>query len=212
MVGGRRDENDDDSRRSNKMKFDFLDIGTSDFDTSLDLMKKGQNILLVEPVVYYLNRLPDGKGIFKQNCAISNRAGHGNIYYVSEEVMNRYGMPEWIRGCNSFNKPHETVLKLFRELRVPLEIECERIDVLTFKNLVDLYDISHIGFLKIDTEGWDHIILKGVLSCMKKGLKVKKIKIEYNSFFGNTKEIDNLIIGSSYIEACLLRDNLTIDF
>ncbi len=105
MVGGRRDENDDDSRRSNKMKFDFLDIGTSDFDTSLDLMKKGQNILLVEPVVYYLNRLPDGKGIFKQNCAISNRAGHGDIYYVSEEVMNRYGMPEWIRGCAYVQEP-----------------------------------------------------------------------------------------------------------
>ena len=59
------------------MKFDFVEIGTSDFDTNLDKRKKGQKILLVEPVKYYLDKLPNGEGIFKNNCAISDKSGRG---------------------------------------------------------------------------------------------------------------------------------------
>ena len=85
-------------QRSNN--FDFVDIGTSDFDTSVDFLKPGQKVLLVEPLKYYLDRLPDGPGIFKANYAISTKIRTGYMFYVEEELIHKYGLPNWIRGCN----------------------------------------------------------------------------------------------------------------
>ena len=176
------------------MKFDFVDIGTSDFDTSLDQRKKNQNILLMEPVSYYLDRLPNGESIFKNNCAISEKAGNGEIYFVDDEIIKKYNMPSWMRGCNSFNKPHQTVLRFFKEIGQPPEFKQKRVPVLSFQNLVELYEIKRIGFLKIDTEGHDHVVLESVLDCLRtKKIKIKKIKFEYNEVFGNTKHLFNLI-------------------
>ena len=195
------------------MRFDFVDIGTANFDTSLDLMKEGQNILLVEPIKYYLDQLPSGPNIYKVNGAISRRHGRGKMFYVGEELIKKYGMPDWIRGCNSFNDYHPTVIKLFHQLSISIKkISCVYVPVYTVRNLVKSFKITSIGFLKIDTEGHDHVILKYILEEMKRGLKVKTIKIEYNSVFGNTTKIDDLIMKSDYSTASLLEDNLTIDF
>ncbi|MDO8604034.1 MAG: hypothetical protein Q7K40_01310, partial [bacterium] len=68
------------------MNFDFVDIGTADFDTSLDERKRGQTVLLVEPIFAYLKNLPDGEGIFKANFAISNRHALRPIFYIKPEV------------------------------------------------------------------------------------------------------------------------------
>jgi len=150
------------------MKFDYIDIGTSDFDTSLDLMKEGEKILLIEPVKYYFDNIQLRPGVYKINCAVSNKSGHGKIFYVNPQIIKKYGMPDWIRGCNSFNKSHETVLRFFREKGLLPEIECESVGVLSFKDIVKLFKIISIGFLKIDTEGHDHIILEDVFKCIKK--------------------------------------------
>lgn len=194
------------------MKFDFVDIGTSDFDTSLDERKKDQIFLLVEPVKYYLDRLPEGKKIFKRNCAISDVNGKGEMYFVDGEIMKKYNMPNWMRGCSSFNKPHETVLRFFNEIKMPVEIKKKTIDVLSFGTLVNLYNITKIGRLKIDTEGHDHIILRSVFDSIKDGLKIKEIKIEYDPFFGNTNELNNLILTSKCLSVLLAGNNVIMKF
>jgi len=190
-----------------------VDIGTSDFDTCVDFLKPGQRALLVEPLKYYLDRLPDGPGITKVNAALSSKKGRGKMYYVKEELIHQYGLPNWIRGCNSFNKEHPTVVKLFEELKLPLDlITCERVKVLTFWDLVQKFNIHRIEFVKIDTEGHDHIILKEILECMRGGLKISQIRVEYNPFFGNTGKLDKLINGSNYKQAYLIEDNAVIQF
>ena len=190
------------------MKFDFVEIGTSDFDTNLDKRKKGQKILLVEPVKYYLDKLPNGEGIFKNNCAISDKSGNGEIYYVDDEIIKKYNMPNWMRGCNSFNKPHETVLRFFNELKTPVEFKIDNVAVLSFVDLINLYNITKIDKLKIDTEGHDHVVLKSVIDCMQKGLKIKEIKIEYDPFFGNTDEINTLVLTSGCSAVSLIGNNI----
>ena len=190
------------------MKFDFVEIGTSDFDTNLDKRKKGQKILLVEPVKYYLDKLPNGEGIFKNNCAISDKSGKGEIYYVDDEIIKKYNMPNWMRGCNSFNKPHETVLRFFNELKTPVEFKIDNVAVLSFVDLINLYNITKIDKLKIDTEGHDHVVLKSVIDCMQKGLKIKEIKIEYDPFFGNTDEINTLVLTSGCSAVSLIGNNV----
>lgn len=194
------------------MKFDFVDIGTSNFDTSLEERKRNQNILLVEPVKYYLDKLPTGENIFKNNCAISDKKGKGEIYYVDDGIIKKYNMPNWMRGCSSFNKPHETVLRFFNEIKMPVEFKKNTIDVLSFGDLINLYNITKIGRLKIDTEGHDHIILRSVMDSMRDGLKIKEIKIEYDPFFGNTNELNTLILSSKCSSVLLAGNNVIMKF
>jgi len=195
------------------MKFDYVDIGTSDFDTSADILKSGQKALLVEPVKYYLDKLPVGPGIFKKNAAVSCHKGKGKMYYVTDEVIKRYNLPNWIRGCNSFNQQHGTVVNIFEKLGLSLNlVTCEDVPVITFFDLIKEYNIKTIEFLKIDTEGHDHIILRSVMQAMRKGLKIKQIRVEYNPFFGNTRSLDLLITKSSYVQAYLVEDNAIINF
>ena len=99
------------------MHFDYVDIGTCDFETSLDVKKEGETILLVEPLLYYLNKLPDGPGITKANLAVSDKKCEGKIYYVEEEDIKKYDLPFWIVGCNRFNEPHPTVAGIIRDYR-----------------------------------------------------------------------------------------------
>lgn len=197
------------------MNFDFVDIGTSDFDTSLDKRKKGQTVLLVEPIFSYLKNLPDGEGIFKANFAISNRHALRPIFYVKPDTIFGYNFPEWISGCNSLDRPHPTVERLLKESNLQKSfndiVTVETVLLITFAKLVDLYEIKKIGFLKIDTEGHDHIILKDVLSMLKKKkIKIEKIKFEYDPFFGNTKELDKLIKKSGFKKVELVNNNVTL--
>lgn len=200
------------------MKFDYIDIGTSDFDTSLDIRKEGQTILLVEPIKYYLDKLPNGKDIYKANYAISNNNIGGKMFYIKEEYIKQYGMPSWLRGCNSYGKPHPTVVRFFKELKFPMEqfVSIEEVKSITFNDLIKKFKITSIGFLKIDTEGYDHIILKEVLFQMfnrtHKKLWIEKIKVEYNQVFENTRAIDILLKKYNCNDVQLIGDNLIINF
>lgn len=196
------------------MKFDYVDIGTSDFDTSLNMMNKGQNILLVEPIKSYLDNLPSGKNIYKANYAVCHwRIRKGKVYYIKEWIIKKYMLPDWLKGCNSFGIPHITVTRFLKEFNLPPSfVSCDRVSIITFDKLVKLYKITSIGFLKIDTEGYDHVILEAVLSCMKKGLEVKKIQVEFNPAFGNTEELTSIIRNSGYINVSSIEDNVILEF
>jgi len=57
------------------MKYDYVDIGSCDFDTAYDVAKSGDRVLLVEPIKYYLDRIPDRENQVKANVAISSTTG-----------------------------------------------------------------------------------------------------------------------------------------
>lgn len=196
--------------------FDYVDIGTSSFDTALDIRKRGETVLLVEPLWSYLDRLPDEEGVEKFCAAISDTvATRTKIFYIKPEVIEKYGFPEFIKGCNSINKPHPTVLSMLKACKLDPKdfITEEFVLTITFDQLLDMYDIKKIGFLKIDTEGHDHIILKDVINAIKnKRVQITKIKFEYNPFFGNIKELDELIKDqeSGFTQAQLIDDNVTL--
>lgn len=88
--------------------YDFLEIGTSDFDT--EIQKKDDKIgISIEPIEYYLNRLPEKKGCIKLNMGVSDYNGTCVVNYLSEETIRAHGFPSWVRGCNSINSFHKTV-------------------------------------------------------------------------------------------------------
>lgn len=68
------------------MFYDFIEIGTSDFDTEIQKHPEKRGIS-IEPVKYYLDRLPESRTCKKLNMGISNYTGTGKVNYLSEEIL-----------------------------------------------------------------------------------------------------------------------------
>ena len=179
------------------MHFDFVDIGTCDFETSADEVIKsdGKTALLVEPLKFYLDNLPVHKNILKVNVAVSNVNSTATIFYLDEKTILKYDLPPWLRGCSSLNNIHPAAEHHLKEKNLSTDLVLKKdIKVITFFDLCETYDIQSIGQIKIDTEGYDHIILSSVLKKIKNGLDIKTIIFEYQEFFQNTKFLDSLIL------------------
>jgi FkbM family methyltransferase len=176
------------------MKYDYVDIGTCDFDTAADVAKDDEKVLLVEPVQYYLDRIPNSNYV-KVNLAISDKPGKLPVYFVPEVTINTLVLPGWIRGCNSLGSRHPTVDAVLLDMGLPLGlVNTTQVEVVTFKELCSRYQITEIGKLKIDTEGHEQFILPGVLNMVESGMLIKEIKFENQETLGNKKLLDSLVI------------------
>jgi len=146
------------------MFVDCVEIGTCDFDiaVSRDNVRTG---LCVEPIQFYLDRIPNKQGVKKINCAISDENGECTIYYVNPEIIGQYQFPDWFRGCNSINAYHPTVYRVIKERGfIPEELISHYIvKKKTLYTLLEEQEIINIHLLKIDTEGHDCIILQKYL-------------------------------------------------
>ena len=49
------------------MKYDFIEIGTSDFDTLIE-STQGKIGITIEPLLFYLENLPKNPSVIKVNC------------------------------------------------------------------------------------------------------------------------------------------------
>ena len=172
-----------------KQYWDYVDIGTSDFDTSADYAPASK-VLLVEPLDFYLNKFLNMENVSLCNCAVGAYNGFIDIYYVSIENMLKYNIPMYIRGCNSVGRPHELVEHYIWEHKLSKEIYDKRpVPIITFSELCSRFDIGSIGTLKLDTEGHDHNILPEVFQFVQNN-NIKTIIVEYQSYAGNTAELD----------------------
>lgn len=166
-----------------------IEIGTSDFRT-----QAGQvDGIFIEPVKYYFDRLPDCNKI---NCAISNYEGEIHIYYLTDEEITRYNLPKWVRGCNSVGNPHPSVKTILTERCIPHDIiRCDRVPVRRIKSVIEEYSVTHIDFLKIDTEGHDCVILGDFLDTVY--ILPEKIQFEAN-VLSVKSEVDQLCLALKY--------------
>lgn len=143
------------------MFLDFIEIGTSDFNT--EIQKEDAKIgLSIEPVRHYLDKLPNKKGCTKLNVAVSDYIGNATINYLSEENIDKLNLPDWVKGCNTINSYHPTVAVKLQEKGINIKdvvssynVECKPLlQIMTDAN------VSGVYYLKIDTEGHDTAILK----------------------------------------------------
>ena len=161
------------------MHYDFVEIGTSDFRTIIEIPNSGIG-LSIEPLKLYLDRLPDREGVTKVNCAISDADGTADIYWIEPDDIKNYGLPDWLRGCNSIVDPHPTAVMELNSRNLMSIYKKEQCEIISWNTLVNRYSIESIEFLKIDTEGHDHIILESMLSSSPKVFP-KRIQFENNS-------------------------------
>jgi len=178
------------------MHFDFIDIGTCDFETSAQIANVNQSVLLVEPIQFYLDRIHKGPNITKANLAVGNTKGFIDVKYVPESVIVKYNLPHWIKGCSNVGEGyHKTVHRVFVDNNIPLSlIELKQVECVTFDDLCKRYTVESINFLKIDTEGYEQYILPGVLDMIKNGFRIDNLKYENQESLGNKAFVDLLTI------------------
>jgi FkbM family methyltransferase len=192
--------------------FDFIEIGTSDFDTLIEEASNTERGLSIEPLKFYLDKLPNKPNVTKYQAAVSDTDGFMYIYHIEESRIVEYNLPYWVRGCNSVNKPHEfTRQKIGPELYDKV-VKVDRIPTVSWKTLVSEYNIKSIDYLKVDTEGHEHVILRGYIDECKKNPKLfaKKIEFEYNET-SNRQELDEIISELSNYNVTYLKEDVILN-
>ena len=161
------------------MDYDFIEIGTSDFDTLLE-RSTDETGLSVEPLGFYLDNLPNRKHVIKVNCAISDSDGILDIYWLDPNDIDKYNLSPWLRGCNSIGSAHPTVVSELSQIKEhSLTYHCTKCECISWDTFVSRYDIRKIDYLKLDTEGHDLTILRAMLNS-KFRVFPKTILFEHN--------------------------------
>jgi hypothetical protein len=149
--------------------YNFIEIGTSDFDTLIQTCDDTSIGLSIDALNCYLDLLPEKKHVKKIHAGISDNDGYMDIYFIPPELIQSHGLISWVRGCNSIGKPHPTVLKCLKMYGFPETlIQKETVPVKSIPTLFQENNVHSIDYLKIDTEGHDCIIMNSYIDyCMK---------------------------------------------
>jgi autotransporter strand-loop-strand O-heptosyltransferase len=179
----------------NKKHYDFIEIGTSDFNTLIELSDDNTIGISIEPIKYYIDRLPNKKNVIKVQSALSTIDGNVDVYYIDEQKILDNKLPWWIRGSNSISNPHPFAIKELGEDLYNNLVTIEKVPTISWKTLIETYGVESIGYLKIDTEGHDHIIMRDFLNyCREHSFPIpSKITLEYHDGVSNKPEIDKLV-------------------
>jgi hypothetical protein len=170
------------------MKYSFLEIGTSDFNTLIEQSLDNEKGIAVEPILEYLDKLPNKKNVIKLNYAVGaeNCKDTVEIFFIPEETILAKNLPNWLKGCNSIEKMHPQHVKLGLTDLVSKKI-IKQISIIELFKDYQIYPLDH---LKIDTEGLDCDLLLS-LSKFLKDLTVenhpKRITFEVNSLTDKEK-------------------------
>jgi len=176
------------------MKYDFIEIGTSDFDTEIENCDDNKKGLSIEPVKIYLDGLPDKKNVTKINAAVSNYNGFVDVYYLNEETIKKFNLPSYVKGQNSIGNPHPEILKYFKNGLINEYISKKSVPVINFETIITNYNVESLDLLKIDTEGHDCVIMEDYLKYVgdKPSLLAKKIIFESN-VLSDKNSVDSVI-------------------
>lgn len=168
--------------KEKKIDYDFIEIGTSNFDTLIGSCSEKSVGLSIEPIKTYLDSLPNKSNVTKVCAAISDSDGEIDIYNIPLVNIHKHNLPIWVKGTNSVSKPHEYARQKLGEELYDSIVSVDRVPTMSWKTLITQYDIESIGYLKIDTEGHDHVILNSYFEECEKNPKLyaNKILFEYN--------------------------------
>jgi hypothetical protein len=147
------------------MKYDFIEIGTSNFDTLIEEADDNTVGLSIEPIGYYLDQLPNRACVKKLDIAVArnNKFGFMDVYYVPERVIRARGLPDWLRGCNSVGNYHPKHI----ELSVRDLVQIDTVKLIPVGELFNCYNVTELDYLKIDTEGADCEIMRHLSEFLK---------------------------------------------
>tara|TARA_X000001036_G_scaffold440125_1_gene494671 strand:- start:9363 stop:9980 length:618 start_codon:yes stop_codon:yes gene_type:complete len=182
------------------MKYDFVEIGTSDFNTLTQKARKDTRGLSVDAVKTYLDRLPDKPFHTKIHSAITHdkKSDHVDVYYIPPSIIKEHGLPHWVSGCNSIGAyhPHHLQKRNLKGSPYTLKkfVKIDKVPLKNYSELIIENEATDIDFLKIDTEGHDCTIMSGVYDFYKNNNgfnKPSKILFETNRL-SDQQEVKNI--------------------
>jgi len=142
----------------------FIEIGSCDFDTNLELIRTGNwSGILVEPADTYFDNLkkeamdmPHSKNVILENVVISDYDGEIDFACVKPRS-------DWTRGISSVvdaNHEGERMFDIVGGTNRQFIESIVKKPCITLDTLLNKHNITHIDYLKIDTEGHELNIIK----------------------------------------------------
>ena len=114
-----------------------------------------------------------------------------NMYYIPENIIKENNLPEWFKGCNTIGDYHP----LHKKHNVEKFVKVESVELISVSRLFYSNNVRGLEYMKIDTEGHDCIILKGLyeyLRYLPDNFHPREIKFESNEHT-NPENIDKII-------------------
>lgn len=173
---------------------DFIEIGTSHFETLIQSSENFEKGISIDAVKYYVDALPDKHNVKKINIGISDKNDTAYIYYIPPNIIRMLELPVWFYGCNSLNTYHPYHIQNKLEKYVAIE----KINIIPTYELFYKNKVRKVKLLKIDTEGHDHIILHSLYNYIKYLPKIfypNKIifEVQGDANKNNLEKTDNII-------------------
>lgn len=174
---------------------DFIEVGTSDFDTLVQKASNDDLGLSIEPLRAYLDRLPSPSNCEKLCAAISDRDGVATVFHVRPERVVELGLSSWVRGCNTLGAPHPAVVKLLKSqgLDPAAVLEQETVPVYRLATVFRRFGLSGAFRLKVDTEGHDGVILEDFFAHCETFQRPHHLRFESN-WLGDKDRFHRLVV------------------
>jgi FkbM family methyltransferase len=152
------------TRQSIHTLLDFVEIGTSNFDTIIQTANQTSRGISVDAMKPYLEDLPDLPFVHKVNAAISGfdtKDDFAQVFFVSKKDILKYDLPSWVKGCNRVGHEHPIVAKLLEERNLQHILQRTQVPIVSINALFLQEGICRVKLLKIDVEGMDSELLIG---------------------------------------------------
>jgi hypothetical protein len=171
--------------------YNFIEIGTSNFDTLIEKADNNTKGISVDAVKYYVDKLPEKLNVKKIIMGISNKNAILDVYYIPENVIEENNLPHWFKGCNCIGG--------FRPLHIKYNMKnlCvkEQVEVIACHQLFYKNKVRNVKYLKIDTEDHDCIILQSLynyISYLPSIYFPQKIQFESNENC-KSEDVDKIV-------------------
>jgi hypothetical protein len=145
-------------------RYDFVEIGTSNFNTMIQRASKSQIGFSIDPLQIYLDQLPNLPNIKKIKAAVvGSRVSKSeeSVFYIHPSAIQQFNLPGWLRGCNSIGRPHPEGMKILQDKKLTHLLQIDQIPVITLSDLFTTHFICRPKVVKIDVEGMDSQLLIG---------------------------------------------------
>ena len=152
---------DDDSEL---VDYDFIEIGTADFETVLQYAEVDWMGVSVDVNRYYLELLPTNPNVLKIPRAISEHDSNIEVpcFYIHPNDVDEYNLPEHVRGSSQLSTPQIPLLQTLKALDLEHLLRAIMVEVWSFSRLLKETRARSISYIKIDAEGGTFSIVRGL--------------------------------------------------
>lgn len=155
------------------MIYDFIEIGSSDWKNMFNVMSG--NGIVVEPMPHIYKKIPDLPNVIKLRRAIIDdkvkleKGAQVKIHYFPEDKIPEKA--KFLRSSSSIiEKQHTNFTDISEEILVP---------AMNIRQLINLFDVKEVKYLKIDAEGLDCRLLNHLLDYVNCPY-IHKVQVETN--------------------------------